>query len=133
MTADPRTSLVLSAFDGPCRFKVPLPATAAIVAGTRLTLVHVSDTHDRHGPDMDVRVPPGDVLIHSGDFLVHGGDEEIDRFVAFLARQPHPTKIVIGGSSLSSIVVSASSNFLLSVSFVPDVIFFCAMLMVSSL
>jgi Icc-related predicted phosphoesterase/nicotinic acid mononucleotide adenylyltransferase len=40
----------------------------------------------------------GDILIHSGDFTHRGKPEEIQKFVSFLSRQPHPHKIVVCGN-----------------------------------
>ena len=60
-----------------------------------MRLVCMSDTHTMHGR---VEVPDGDVLIHAGDFTKRGERQDIERFNAFLARQPHRHKIVVAGN-----------------------------------
>lgn len=60
-----------------------------------MRLVCMSDTHTMHGR---VEVPEGDVLIHAGDFTKRGERQDIERFNAFLARQPHRHKIVVAGN-----------------------------------
>lgn len=59
-----------------------------------MRLVLISDTHCQED---HIDVPEGDVLIHAGDFL-YFGQQDVVKFGAFLARQPHPYKLVIGGN-----------------------------------
>jgi hypothetical protein len=61
-----------------------------------LTCVIISDTHSKH--DEISSLPAGDVLIHCGDFTRKGYLSEIQAFAAWLAKQPHPHKLVIAGN-----------------------------------
>eukprot|EP01063_Lacrimia_lanifica_P031390 TRINITY_DN5160_c0_g2_i1.p1 TRINITY_DN5160_c0_g2~~TRINITY_DN5160_c0_g2_i1.p1 ORF type:complete len:309 (+),score=83.74 TRINITY_DN5160_c0_g2_i1:49-975(+) len=58
-----------------------------------LTLVHVSDTHNR-----TFAVPDGDVLVHTGDFSDGGSKDEATAFNAWLRTLPHPVKVVVPGN-----------------------------------
>lgn len=58
-------------------------------------LVLLSDTHGHHEA---LRVPEGDVLVHAGDFCTSGKERQARAFARWLARQPHPHKIVIAGN-----------------------------------
>jgi len=60
-----------------------------------LTLVCISDTHNRHA---ELEIPDGDVLIHSGDITERGELQSVGDFAAWLATQPHEHKIVIAGN-----------------------------------
>jgi Icc-related predicted phosphoesterase len=74
------------------------------VAAAPLKLVVVSDTHgmedDLPLPDGQVLLPEGDVLIHLGDFAIDNGpvQEYLQRFDAWLSKQPHRIKIVLRGN-----------------------------------
>lgn len=58
-------------------------------------LVLLSDTHGYHeGLD----VPEGDVLVHAGDFCTSGKEMQARAFARWLARQPHPHKVVVAGN-----------------------------------
>ncbi len=57
--------------------------------------VCISDTHNQTD---HLTLPPGDVLIHAGDFSMVGSPDEVRHFDDFLARQPHPVKVVIAGN-----------------------------------
>lgn len=65
------------------------------MTSSRLRVVCISDTHGHHG---DLELPEGDVLVHAGDFTKRGTLAEVAAFDAFLARQPHPYKIVVAGN-----------------------------------
>src|SRR5262245_56304965 len=58
-------------------------------------LVLLSDTHGHHDK---LRVPEGDVLVHAGDFCTSGKEAQVRTFARWLAKQPHPHKIVIAGN-----------------------------------
>lgn len=60
-----------------------------------LRIVAMADTHSYHD---DLDVPDGDVLIHAGDLTRSGSLEELEAAHAFLARQPHPHKLVVAGN-----------------------------------
>ncbi|MFA5506287.1 MAG: metallophosphatase domain-containing protein [Vulcanimicrobiota bacterium] len=60
-----------------------------------MRFVVLSDTHNLHD---HVRVPEGDVLLFGGDMCSRGTLEEVARFGAFLAKLPHPHKVVIAGN-----------------------------------
>lgn len=60
-----------------------------------MRFVVISDTHTLHE---NIVLPPGDVLVHAGDFSLNGRPHEIEQFFGWLARQPHPYKVVIAGN-----------------------------------
>ncbi|MGY5846291.1 metallophosphoesterase family protein [Salegentibacter sp. HM20] len=60
-----------------------------------MKLICVADTHNQH---QALQLPYGDVLIHAGDFSDHGNEKETRDFINWLAAQPHPYKIFIGGN-----------------------------------
>lgn len=60
-----------------------------------LTLVLLSDTHNRH---RDVTVPPGDVFLYAGDLTNDGGFDDIEDFDAWLGTLPHRHKVMICGN-----------------------------------
>jgi Icc-related predicted phosphoesterase len=69
-----------------------------------IRIVVVSDTHgyeERLTPGKGT-LPPGDILLHLGDFAIDASANRqrraIQRFDAWLARQPHRTKIVLRGN-----------------------------------
>ncbi|KAL8577175.1 hypothetical protein ACOMHN_047943 [Nucella lapillus] len=66
-----------------------------------LRFVCMSDTHgtvEQSRREFHKRVPDGDVLIHCGDFSMGGDASEIKAFDSFIARLPHPVKLVIAGN-----------------------------------
>ncbi len=60
-----------------------------------MRLVCISDTHMAH---KGFSIPDGNVLIHAGDATSSGTPDEVDRFLGWLAAQPHPHKILIAGN-----------------------------------
>jgi hypothetical protein len=65
---------------------------------TKLRLVVISGTHG-YESQLGEALPQGDVLLHLGDFSKASNNSfSIERFDAWLAQQPHPTKIVLRGS-----------------------------------
>jgi predicted phosphodiesterase len=58
-----------------------------------LRIVCVSDTH---GKNLDI--PNGDLLIHAGDFTHFGKEKDFISFQEWIAKQPHPIKIVVNGN-----------------------------------
>ena len=59
-------------------------------------VVHLSDTHGLHDA---CAVPEGDILIHTGDFCYRSGcQDDYGSFDRFLAKQPHPHKLVVLGN-----------------------------------
>jgi Icc-related predicted phosphoesterase len=60
-----------------------------------MRIVLWSDSHGLHG---QCRIPDGDVLIFAGDIGRRGTLEELASFDAFLARLPHPHKLVVAGN-----------------------------------
>lgn len=58
-------------------------------------LVLLSDTHGHHPR---LRVPDGDVLVHAGDFCSSGKEAQARSFARWLAKQPHPHKVVVAGN-----------------------------------
>lgn len=66
-----------------------------------LRFVCLSDTHRRiesQKLEFQKRIPDGDILIHCGDFTMAGAADEIIAFDSFMARLPHPVKLVIAGN-----------------------------------
>jgi len=69
-----------------------------------LRLVVISDTHGfeeslTESSDSPL-LPEGDVLVHLGDFAVDGSQKKaaLDRFDRWLAKQPHPIKLIVRGN-----------------------------------
>lgn len=60
-----------------------------------MRLVCISDTHMAH---KGFSIPDGDVLIHAGDATSTGTSDEVARFLAWFASQPHRHKILIAGN-----------------------------------
>ena len=60
-----------------------------------MTIAHISDTHNG---DYLATTPPAQVLIHSGDFIHDGTKEEIDKFLGWFEKLPHPYKIIVCGN-----------------------------------
>ena len=58
-------------------------------------IVAVADTHDAHDK---IVVPDGDILIHAGDITMMGGKKKIKAFLDWVAKLPHPHKIIIAGN-----------------------------------
>ena len=77
-------------------------------------VVCIADTHNEHE---SLRLPAGDVLVHAGDCLTESGRRHVERranktivrvlpegevlfarFAAWLGRQPHAHKVLIGGN-----------------------------------
>jgi Icc-related predicted phosphoesterase len=58
-------------------------------------IVCLSDTHNCHEL---IDVPDGDILIHAGDATIQGTDYEIEQFLAWFTRWPHPHKIFVAGN-----------------------------------
>ncbi len=60
-----------------------------------LRFVCLSDTHNAHD---GLTVPDGDVLLHAGDFTGRGHWTEVESFGKFIAKLPHPEKVVVAGN-----------------------------------
>ena len=61
----------------------------------RLRFVAISDTHCRH---RSLRLPKGDVLLHAGDISLRGDRKEVEDFLEWFGKLPHPHKIFIAGN-----------------------------------
>lgn len=61
-----------------------------------MKIVALSDTHNQHNTIK--KLPYGDVLVHCGDFTNYGTMEELDSFVQWYSKQPHPYKIIVWGN-----------------------------------
>ena len=60
-----------------------------------MRIVAVADTHLFHG---DLDVPHGDVFVHAGD-MCRGGDlDELREAAEWIARLPHPYKVIVAGN-----------------------------------
>jgi len=55
----------------------------------------ISDTHGKHH---ELSLPPADALLHAGDVSRRGKKEEIENFLDWFSKQPHPHKIFIAGN-----------------------------------
>ncbi len=55
----------------------------------------ISDTHNKHHR---LELQPADLLIHAGDFSELGRQDEVQQFLNWFARQPHPHKVFIAGN-----------------------------------
>lgn len=66
-----------------------------------INIVAISDTHGFEG-QLDHPMPEGDILLHLGDFALEGSHDTEHRglkaFDTWLAKQPHPYKIVVRGN-----------------------------------
>ena len=60
-----------------------------------MKIVCISDTHGEHE---NIHIPHGDVLIHAGDISCYGKEVEVDRFLKWFSKKPHPYKIFIAGN-----------------------------------
>ena len=60
-----------------------------------MKLIIISDTHMTH---RSLSLPTGDVLIHAGDATSTGTSDEVARFLAWFACQPHRHKIFVAGN-----------------------------------
>ncbi len=60
-----------------------------------MRIICISDTHGQH---QSLRLPEGDMVIHAGDLSTLGKVEEIQSFLDWFCRLPHPYKIFIGGN-----------------------------------
>lgn len=65
----------------------------------RVRIVHVSDTHLKHG---EIEVPECDILVHSGDFSTRLGPGEVERvvadFVAWMEAAPAKHRVFVCGN-----------------------------------
>lgn len=61
-----------------------------------MTIVHISDTHGRHGQLGEL--PSADVIVHSGDITENGTEEEALDFMNWFCELPYSYKIFIAGN-----------------------------------
>lgn len=61
-----------------------------------MRILHISDTHGRHGELHDL--PEADVVVHSGDFTFAGSEAEAYDFMNWLCDLPYRHKIFIAGN-----------------------------------
>lgn len=73
----------------------PIVSAAVEKMNKTLTLVCISDTHNKH---RNLQLPPGDVLIHAGDFTALGSYKEIANFFQWFSEQPHRYKVCVAGN-----------------------------------
>lgn len=83
--------------------KLPVNVHSLLPTSSTVRLVVVSDTHgfEKTLTPNGKPLPQGDILLHLGDFAVDSGPQKkasLREFDAWLARQPHPTKIVVRGN-----------------------------------
>lgn len=80
-----------------CEKVDPLPPDTPIYPD-KIRFVCISDTHTKIEIHPD-KIPPGDVILHAGDITNVGFAKEVKVFNDFfLAKLPHPVKIVIAGN-----------------------------------
>jgi Icc-related predicted phosphoesterase len=60
-----------------------------------MNIVLISDTHGLHNA-MDI--PEGDLLIHAGDLSSRGLPHEVQAFMTWFGKLPHPHKVMIAGN-----------------------------------
>ncbi len=70
-------------------------------------LVLTSDSHERHS---DLIVPDGDIFIFAGD--VGDGEDVIFDFDQWLARMPHPIKLIVPGNHDYSLLGHSGRNLI---------------------
>ncbi len=61
-----------------------------------MTILHISDTHNKHGQLQDL--PAADVLVHSGDFTLAGTENEVIDFVEWFCDLSYKHKVLIAGN-----------------------------------
>lgn len=60
-----------------------------------MKIILISDTHGLHS---QLKLPEGDMLIHAGDVSLRGTKEQVEDFLNWFTKQPHPHKILIAGN-----------------------------------
>ncbi len=61
-----------------------------------MTILQISDTHNRHGLLADL--PDADVIVHCGDFTDRGTEEETLDFLNWFMELPYAHKIFVVGN-----------------------------------
>ncbi|PHH55706.1 putative rhamnogalacturonate lyase C [Ceratocystis fimbriata CBS 114723] len=77
----------------PAILRRPPGAGASSGASPTITVVCISDTHER-----TVCIPSGDLLIHAGDMVSSGSRAAIQAQLDWLRAQPHRYKVVVCGN-----------------------------------
>lgn len=82
-----------------------------------MKIVCISDTHGKHHELAPL--PAGDMLIYAGDMTVRGTQDQIDNFLAWMAKLPYQYKILVAGNhdfaleqQPSSIVIPQGIHYL---------------------
>lgn len=66
-----------------------------------MKVLHISDTHNKHGQLQDL--PAADVLVYSGDFTLSGTENEVMDFMKWFCDLPYKHKVVIAGNHDNSL------------------------------
>ncbi len=61
-----------------------------------MTILHISDTHNRHRQLQ--HLPAADVIVHSGDFTMAGTESEVMDFMEWFCDLPYAHKVFIAGN-----------------------------------
>lgn len=61
-----------------------------------MTILHLSDTHNKHHLLKDL--PEADIIIHSGDVSFAGSEDEVTDFIEWFGALPYKYKIFIAGN-----------------------------------
>ena len=61
-----------------------------------MTILHISDTHNRHRQLQDL--PAADVIVHSGDFTMAGTESEVMDFMKGFCNLPYAHNVFIAGN-----------------------------------
>ena len=67
-----------------------------ILKTVEMTILQISDTHNRHQLLTDL--PAADVLVHCGDFTDMGTEQEVLDFLNWFIESPYPYKLFVTGN-----------------------------------
>lgn len=67
-----------------------------ILKTVEMTILQISDTHNRHQLLTDL--PTADVLVHCGDFTDMGTEQEVLAFLNWFIESPYPYKLFVTGN-----------------------------------
>jgi Icc-related predicted phosphoesterase len=65
-------------------------------AKTKMTIVHISDTHSKH--NLLHNLPAGDIIVHSGDMSYGNSTEDVEDFIEWFCKLDYKHKIFVAGN-----------------------------------
>lgn len=60
-----------------------------------MKILAISDTHGQH---RKLKLPKSDLVLHAGDISQHGDRREVEDFLDWFGKLPHPCKIFVAGN-----------------------------------